>query len=64
MAYTHRWATKKDANGDTFCVKPLNTPITVEYNGYVLVRTGVSGAMSSRNLLKACNAKKMRPGWL
>jgi hypothetical protein len=62
QGYTHRWSGTKDHNGDTYCVKRTDEIATsFVYQGHTLVRTAVSGGMTTKNVEKACAKVGLKP---
>jgi len=58
---SHRWARNTDRNGDTVCAGQDISKMNFKYRNYNFVRIRVKGHMTSANILKACQSKKMRP---
>jgi hypothetical protein len=58
----HRWSNDKDTSGQTLCTKVDRKNVAhFEYRGYDLVRVQVKEQITSQNIVKACDALKMKP---
>jgi hypothetical protein len=59
---THRWSDPRyDSDGDALCIEFDASKLNFEFRGMKAVRTRVTKAMTSNNVLAACKAKGLLP---
>ena len=56
---SHRWASKTDSDGDTYCARWPNRKFS--FMGHKLAQVAVKGVMSGKAIVAACKAKSMLP---